>query len=55
MIEELMIKFAAFIEDAEKAQKGNKAAGVRARRESLAIEKAMKVYRKESLAAIAAK
>lgn len=41
---------AAFNEDANaQAEKGNKAAGTRARKTSLEIEKAMKEFRKVSL------
>lgn len=41
---------AAFQEDANaQAEKGNKAAGTRARKTSLEIEKAMKEFRKASL------
>ena len=44
--------YAAFAVDAEaQAEKGNKAAGARARKASLAIEKAMKEFRKTSLEA----
>lgn len=38
-----------FKKDSEKSMKGNKAAGVRARKLSLEIEKRMKEYRKLSL------
>lgn len=41
--------FASFLVDAEKAKAGNKAAGVRARKASLEIEKALKDFRKESM------
>ena len=42
--------FAAFIEDANlQIEKGNKAAGTRARKSSLEIEKMMKEFRKVSL------
>ena len=44
--------FEAFVKDANaQAEKGNKAAGTRARVASLEIEKLMKEFRKESLAA----
>ena len=44
--------YAAFAVDAEaQAEKGVKAAGARARKASLAIEKAMKEFRKTSLEA----
>ena len=43
---------AAFLKDAEaQAVKGNKAAGTRARKASLEIEKVMKEFRKDSLEA----
>lgn len=44
--------FEAFSKDAElQVEKGNKAAGTRARKASLELEKLMKEFRKESLAA----
>jgi hypothetical protein len=44
--------FADFFQDAElQAEKGNKAAGTRARKSSLAIEKALKEFRKVSIEA----
>lgn len=44
--------FAAFQADATaQAEKGNKAAGQRARKASLAIEKLLKTFRKESIEA----
>ena len=43
--------FEAFSKDAElQVEKGNKAAGTRARKASLELEKLMKEFRKESLA-----
>ena len=42
--------YAAFAEDAQKNLAGNKAAGMRARKASLEIEKLMKEFRKASLA-----
>ena len=42
---------ALLIDAAAQAEKGNKAAGTRARKASLAIEKAMKEFRKASLEA----
>lgn len=42
---------AAFAADAEKSVAGNKAAGARARKTSLEIEKALKEYRKASIEA----
>ena len=42
----------AFFKDAEaQIEKGNKAAGTRARKASLEIEKALKAFRKQSLEA----
>ena len=42
--------YAAFNEDATlQSEKGNKAAGMRARKSSLALEKLMKEFRKASL------
>lgn len=49
MIEKINSLFEAFKVDAEKSINGNKSAGARARKTSLAIEKAMKEFRKESL------
>jgi hypothetical protein len=44
--------FAGFSQDAElQVEKGNKAAGTRARKTSLAIEKALKEFRKVSIEA----
>ena len=44
--------FASFTEDAAaQVEKGNKAAGTRARKVSLAIEKKLKEFRKKSIAA----
>jgi hypothetical protein len=44
--------FAEFSQDAElQVEKGNKAAGTRARKTSLAIEKALKEFRKVSIEA----
>ena len=39
----------AFVKDAMKAQRGNKAAGVRSRKTSLELDKLSKEYRKVSL------
>lgn len=41
--------FAEFLVDMEKGDNGNKAAAARARKTSLEIDKAMKLYRKQSL------
>ncbi len=50
LIEQLKAQFEAFITDAEmQAEKGNKAAGTRARKSSLDLEKGMKAFRKVSL------
>lgn len=50
LIEQLKAQFEAFIADAAmQAEKGNKAAGTRARKSSLEIEKGMKAFRKISL------
>jgi hypothetical protein len=50
LIEQLKAQFEAFITDAAmQAEKGNKAAGTRARKTSLEIEKGMKAFRKVSL------
>jgi len=50
LVEELNQHFASFIKDATlHVENGNKAAGMRARRVSLAIEKALKDFRKQSI------
>jgi len=49
LIEAIAKQYEAFKIDADKAARGNKAAGIRARKASLEIEKAMKLFRKESL------
>lgn len=49
IIENLSCMFESFKIDADKAAKGNKAAGMRARKLSLGIEKELKNFRKESL------
>lgn len=50
LLEKLNESFTAFIEDANlQIQKNNKAAGTRARKSSLEIEKMMKEFRKASL------
>ena len=55
LMKELIVKISALFEDfstnAAKAQGGNKAAGVRARKASLEIEKALKEFRKVSVEA----
>lgn len=50
LLEKVNESFAAFIEDANlQIEKNNKAAGTRARKSSLEIEKMMKEFRKISL------
>lgn len=50
LIEKIEAAYTAFKTDAAaQAEKGNKAAGTRARKASLEIEKAMKEFRKASL------
>ena len=52
LIEQIQATYAEFVKDAEaQIENGNKAAGTRARKASLAIEKAMKEFRKASLEA----
>lgn len=52
LVSKLQADFDAFIKDAEaQIEKGNKAAGTRARKASLEIEKALKAFRKSSLEA----
>ena len=52
LLEKIAAKVAEFNTDAAaQAEKGNKAAGTRARKASLEIEKLMKEFRKESLEA----
>lgn len=52
LLENLKGLFAEFEQDsALQLENGNKAAGTRARKSSLAIEKALKEFRKESIAA----
>ena len=52
LLENLKAHFAAFEKDAvDHVEKGNKAAGTRARKTSLAIEKSMKDFRKKSIEA----
>lgn len=51
-IEEASAHFIDFQQYAEKANKGNKSAGVRARKASLELEKMFKEYRKQSLGAL---
>lgn len=50
LVEQVAELYAAFEKDAKaQIENGNKAAGTRARKASLAIEKAMKEFRKVSL------
>jgi hypothetical protein len=52
LLEELHQHFASFVKDAAAhVENGNKAAGTRARKTSLAVEKAMKEFRKKSIEA----
>lgn len=52
LLEKVNESFTAFIEDANlQIEKNNKAAGTRARKSSLEIEKMMKEFRKASLEA----
>ena len=52
IIEKIQETYAVFAADAvAQAEKGNKAAGTRARKASLELEKAMKAFRKASLEA----
>ena len=52
LVEKVAELYAAFEKDAKaQIENGNKAAGTRARKSSLAIEKAMKEFRKVSIAA----
>ena len=52
LLEDLKAHFAAFEKDAvDHVEKGNKAAGTRARKTSLAIEKSLKDFRKKSIEA----
>ena len=52
LIEKIATLYAEFEKDAKaQLENGNKAAGTRARQSSLAIEKAMKEFRKASLEA----
>ena len=52
LVEKITAAYAAFAKDATaQVENGNKAAGARARKVSLEIEKAMKEFRKASLEA----
>lgn len=50
LISKISELFESFSSNADKAQAGNKAAGARARKASLEIEKALKQFRKTSVA-----
>ncbi len=49
MVEKIKEAYTAFEAEAKKAQDGNKAAGVRARKASLEIAKLLKEFRQESV------
>ena len=49
MVEKIKALFESFVADAEKAEKGNKAAGARARKTSLELGNTLKEFRKESI------
>jgi hypothetical protein len=52
LVNAIVAEYAVFAQNAEaQAEKGNKAAGARARKSSLAIEKLMKEFRKASIEA----
>lgn len=52
LVEQLTSNFEAFAKDAQaQVENGNKAAGARARKISLEIEKLLKQFRKDSIAA----
>ena len=52
IVEKIAAEYAEFAKDATaQAENGNKAAGASARKDSLAIEKAMKEFRKASIEA----
>ena len=51
LVEKLNADWAVFAENADKQLVGNKAAGARARKASLEIEKALKEFRKVSVEA----
>ena len=51
LVEKLNAAWAVFAENAEKNLEGNKAAGTRARKASLELEKALKEFRKVSVEA----
>jgi hypothetical protein len=51
LVEQINALCATFAVESEKNLQGNKQAGLRARKASLELEKLLKVYRKESVAA----
>ena len=51
LVEKIHAAWAVFAENADKQLAGNKAAGARARKASLEIEKALKEFRKVSIEA----
>lgn len=52
LVEQIVSNFEAFTKDAKaQVENGNKAAGARARKVSLEIEKLLKQFRKDSIAA----
>lgn len=52
LVEKITANFASFAKDAQaQVDNGNKAAGARARKVSLEIEKLLKQFRKDSIAA----
>lgn len=52
LVEQIAANFEAFAKDAQaQVENGNKAAGARARKVSLEIEKLLKQFRKDSIAA----
>ena len=52
LVEKINATWAVFAENAEKNAAGNKAAGARARKASLELEKALKEFRKASVEAV---
>ncbi|MCM1077570.1 MAG: histone H1 [Bacteroides sp.] len=52
LVDQLSANFESFVKDAQaQVENGNKAAGARARKISLEIEKLLKQFRKDSIAA----
>ncbi|MFV0391955.1 MAG: histone H1 [Paludibacteraceae bacterium] len=52
LVDKINQEIAVFVENAaQQVEKGNKAAGARARKASLDLEKSLKEFRKESIAA----